>query len=134
MSGMSIAETRQTVVDTINGEVNLIRPNTAVYGETVPQNVESGILVTVDDLTITDVIEGIPNITSCLARAVCFSFNSRYECDQIADATIKSITGKPGDFFNAITLKGFENVDYDETFGVFVDVLTFNFPIKHNAI
>lgn len=131
---MSIASTRQDVIDTVNGEVNSIRPETPVYGENIAQNVDAGILALVDDFSISGVIEGFPNITDCQVRLICFSFTSRYEADEIADAAIQALAGKQNQVFGVFTLQNFDVIEYDDTFGVFIDVLEFHVPIKNNSL
>lgn len=125
---ISIAETRQTIVETISNATEI-----TCYSDIVPSGTVSGLLVDLNGLSVDALtIEGGKSVIACDVDIISFSFQNRTEADENADTVIEKLDGKQSSFFNLISLESIVSAPYDESNGSFVNMLTFTFYVKEN--
>lgn len=125
---ISIAEARQTIVETVSNATNI-----ACYSDIVPSGTVSGLLVDLNGLSVDALtIEGGKSVIACDVDIISFSFQNRAEADENADTVIEKLDGKQSSFFNLISLESIVSATYDESNGSFVNILTFTFYVKEN--
>lgn len=125
---ISIAETRQTIVETISNTTEI-----TCYSDIVPSGTVSGLLVDLNGLSVDALtIEGGKSVIACDVDIISFSFQNREEADENADTVIEKLDGKQSSFFNLISLESIVSAPYDESNGSFVNMLTFTFYVKEN--
>ena len=127
---MKIAELRQNVMRVVENATSVTKRTgeKAVFMDRVPDGIPSGVFVNVGSIEREQrTVENTSDLNTATVDIVCFSFVDRLTADTIADEIIEKLDNLSDDYFQYIINKNLYISNYNDDYGDFNVVLSFEF-------